>query len=152
VIGAPPPGRVHNCRKLTINVSAWPAASTSGPVLLDPEAMPSPARRAVCVVGEPSTSDVYILRSHREDPNDGPEGRYKRVLIRDHDRKFTCSFDELFQGAIRLVCRMQAIRAPTKLLERRSAKDRPREDPLWSDRPDHQRASELISPDWTRTG
>lgn len=61
----------------TINVSAWPAASSSGPVLLDPEAMPlAGARRTVCVVGEPSTSHVYIVRRYREGPNDGPKARY----------------------------------------------------------------------------
>src|SRR5262249_53003293 len=61
----------------TINVSAWPAPSSSGPVLLDPEAMPfAGAPRTVCVVGEPSTSDAYIIRRYREDPNDGPRGRY----------------------------------------------------------------------------
>lgn len=58
-------------------MSAWPAASSSGAVLLDPEAMPfAGATRTICVVGEPSTSDAYIIRRYREDPNDGPEGRY----------------------------------------------------------------------------
>ena len=35
-------------------------------------------RRAadVCLVGEPSTSDGYIIRRYREDLNDGPDGRY----------------------------------------------------------------------------
>lgn len=61
----------------TMNVSAWPAASSSGPVLLDPQAMPfGGAPRTVCVVGEPSASDAYIIRRYREDPADGPEGRY----------------------------------------------------------------------------
>ena len=61
----------------TSDVSAWPAASSWGPILLDPEAMPfAGAPRTVCVVGEPSTSDVYIVSRYREDLNDGPEGRY----------------------------------------------------------------------------
>lgn len=61
----------------TVNVSAWPAAGSSGPVLLDPEAMPFDcAPRTACVVSEPSTSEAYIIRRYREDPNDGPEGRY----------------------------------------------------------------------------
>jgi hypothetical protein len=34
------------------------------------------APRTVCIVGEPSTSEAYIIRRYREDPNDGPEGRY----------------------------------------------------------------------------
>ena len=58
-------------------MSAWPAASSSGPVLLDPVTMPfAGAPRTVCVVGEPSTSDVYVIRRYREDSNDGPAGRY----------------------------------------------------------------------------
>ena len=61
----------------TVDASAWPAASSSGRVLLDPEAMPfAGAPRTVCVVGEPSTSEAYIIRRYREDPNDGLEGRY----------------------------------------------------------------------------
>jgi hypothetical protein len=34
------------------------------------------APRTVCGVGEPSTSEAYIIRRYREDPNDGPEGHY----------------------------------------------------------------------------
>jgi hypothetical protein len=61
----------------TVSVSAWPAAISSGPVLLDPAAMPfDGAPRTVCVVGHPSTSDSYIIKRYREDPDDGPEGRY----------------------------------------------------------------------------
>lgn len=61
----------------TLNVLAWPVTSSSGPVLLDPHAMPfAGAPRTVRVVGEPSTSDAYIIRRYREDPADGPEGRY----------------------------------------------------------------------------
>ena len=60
-----------------INVSSLPAASSSGPVLIDPEAMPfACVPRTVGVVGEASTAHVYIIRRYREDPNDGPEGRY----------------------------------------------------------------------------
>jgi hypothetical protein len=60
-----------------LSASAWPAASSSGPVLVDPGAMPfTGAPRTVCVVGEPSTSEAYIIRRYREDLNDGPEGRY----------------------------------------------------------------------------
>ena len=61
----------------TMNVLAWPVASSSGSVLLDPQEMPfAGAAGTVCVVGEPSTSDAYIIRRYREDPADGPEGRY----------------------------------------------------------------------------
>lgn len=67
----------NRLRFRTINVSVWPSASSSGPVMLDPAAMPfTGAPRTVCIVGEPSTSDAYIIRRYREDPNDGPEGRY----------------------------------------------------------------------------
>src|ERR1043166_4229808 len=61
----------------TMNVRAWPVASSSGFVLLDPQEMPfAGAPRTVCVVGEPSMSDAYVIRRYREDPADGPEGRY----------------------------------------------------------------------------
>lgn len=54
----------------TMNVSVWPAASASGPVLLGPATMPfADASRTVCVVGEPSTSDAYAICRNREDPN-----------------------------------------------------------------------------------
>jgi hypothetical protein len=62
---------------MTVNASAWPAVNSSGPVLLDATAMPfGGAPRTVCIVGEPSTSDAYIIRRYREDPDDGPNGRY----------------------------------------------------------------------------
>ena len=61
----------------TVSAPTWPSADSSGPVLLDPVGMPfAGAPRTVCVVGEPSTSDAYIIRRYREDPDDGPEGRY----------------------------------------------------------------------------
>jgi hypothetical protein len=61
----------------TMKVSAWPAGSSSGPVLLDPNAMPfGGAPGTICVVGEPSTSDAYVIRRYREDAKDGPQGRY----------------------------------------------------------------------------
>lgn len=60
-----------------MSVSDWPASSSSGPVLLNPEAMPfAGAPRTVCVVGESSTSGGHIIRRYREDPNDEPAGRY----------------------------------------------------------------------------
>jgi hypothetical protein len=58
----------------TVSAPAWPSADSSGPVLLDPVGMPlAGAPRTVCVVGEPSTSDAYIIRRYREDPDDGPK-------------------------------------------------------------------------------
>ena len=51
----------------TMNVLAWPVAISSGPVLLDPQAMPfAGAPRTVCVVGQPSTSNACIIRRYRE--------------------------------------------------------------------------------------
>src|SRR5262245_43722731 len=61
----------------TMSVSAWPETCSSGTTVLNPTAMPfAGAPRTICVVGEPSTSDAYVIRRYREDPNDGPDGRY----------------------------------------------------------------------------
>jgi hypothetical protein len=78
----------------TMNVSAWPATTSTGPVLLDPERLPfAGAPRTVCAVGAPSTSDAYIIRRYREDPNDGSEGRYNVDTFRVWVASFPSQLD-----------------------------------------------------------